>query len=113
MLYIDFADFSRDQERLIKINGRKDKSALDYLEGSLLMNQGPPDNWRSSFFPPSDHSRIISKVTENKIVYCLEVAKYYDDRSSETVDKVHIIYTTYFVSLYMYHIYTYHLIIYL
>ncbi|PON48728.1 Cytokinin oxidase [Trema orientale] len=88
MLYTDFSEFARDQEQLIKINGRKDKNALDYLEGSLLMNQGSPDNWRSSFFPPSDHSRIISKVTDNKIVYCLEVAKFYDDRSSKTVDKV-------------------------
>ncbi|GMN53102.1 hypothetical protein TIFTF001_022238 [Ficus carica] len=51
MLYSDFSAFSRDQERLITINGRKDKNALDYLEGSLLMNQGDPNNWRSSFFP--------------------------------------------------------------
>lgn len=90
MLYSDFSAFSRDQERLIKINGRKDKNALDYLEGSLLMNQGSPNNWRSSFFPPSDHSRIISKVTEHKIIYCLEVAKLYDDSSKTTVDKVFI-----------------------
>ncbi|XP_062091037.1 cytokinin dehydrogenase 3-like [Humulus lupulus] len=88
MLYTDFSEFARDQERLIKINDRKDKNALDYLEGSLLMNQGPPDNWRSSFFPPSDHPRIISKVTQNKIVYCLEIAKFYDDGSIHTVDEV-------------------------
>ena len=88
MLYSDFSAFTRDQERLIKINDRKDKRALDYLEGSLLMNQGSPDNWRSSFFPPSDHSRIISKVTHHKIIYCLEVAKYYDDVSKNTIDKV-------------------------
>ena len=88
MLYSDFSEFTRDQERLIKINDRKDKRALDYLEGSLLMNQGSPDDWRSSFFPPSDHSRIISKVAEHKIIYRLEVAKYYDDTSKNTVDKV-------------------------
>ncbi|XP_030487220.2 cytokinin dehydrogenase 3 [Cannabis sativa] len=88
MLYTNFSEFAEDQERLIKMNDRKDKNALDYLEGSLLMNQGTPDNWRSSFFPPSDHPRIISKVTQNKIIYCLEIAKFYDDRSSQSIHKV-------------------------
>ncbi|KAE7998539.1 hypothetical protein FH972_003076 [Carpinus fangiana] len=89
MLYNDFSAFARDQELLISINGRKQKNALDYLEGLLLMDQGPPDNWRSSFFPLSDHSRIISLVTKHGIIYCLEVAKFYDDRSiNSSVDKV-------------------------
>ncbi|KAL5572470.1 hypothetical protein UlMin_022067 [Ulmus minor] len=88
MLYSDFSAFTRDQERLISINGRRDNNALDYLEGSLLMNQGSPNNWRSSFFPTTVLSRIISKVLDNKIVYCLEVAKYYDDHSGKSVDKV-------------------------
>ncbi|XP_062148850.1 cytokinin dehydrogenase 3-like [Alnus glutinosa] len=87
MLYNDFSAFARDQERLVSINGRKQKNALDYLEGLLLMDQGPPDNWRSSFFPLSDHSRIISLVTKYGIIYCLEVAKFYDDRSINYVDK--------------------------
>uniref|UniRef100_A0A2N9EPW5 cytokinin dehydrogenase n=1 Tax=Fagus sylvatica TaxID=28930 RepID=A0A2N9EPW5_FAGSY len=39
MLYNDFDAFTRDQERLISINGRKQKNSLDYLEGLLLMNQ--------------------------------------------------------------------------
>ena len=91
MLYNDFSAFARDQELLISINGRKQKNALDYLEGLLLMDQGPPDNWRSSFFPLSDHSRIISLVTKHGIIYCLEVAKFYDDRTiNSSVDKVHI-----------------------
>lgn len=88
MLYHDFSTFTRDQERLISINGRKQKNALDYLEGSLLINQGPPDNWRSSFFPLSDHSRIISLVTKHGIIYCMEVAKFYDDQTLTSVDKV-------------------------
>ncbi|XP_022756437.1 cytokinin dehydrogenase 3-like [Durio zibethinus] len=87
MLYNDFSAFSRDQELLISINGRKDKNALDYLEGSLLMDQGSPDNWRSSFFPHADHPKIISLITKHRIIYCLEVVKHYDDQTENTADK--------------------------
>jgi cytokinin dehydrogenase len=90
MLYNDFDAFTRDQERLISINGRKQKNSLDYLEGLLLMNQGPINNWRSSFFPLSDHTRIISLITKHDIIYCLEVAKFYDDQTLNSVDKVHL-----------------------
>ncbi|XP_062010692.1 cytokinin dehydrogenase 3-like [Rosa rugosa] len=88
MLYSDFSAFSRDQERLISINGRQQSNALDYLEGSILINQGPPDNWRaSSFFPQSSHNRIISQVNKHGIIYCLEVVKYYDHHTETTADK--------------------------
>eukprot|EP00257_Ricinus_communis_P002706 XP_002514119.2 cytokinin dehydrogenase 3 [Ricinus communis] len=85
MLYSDFSEFTKDQERLISINGRKQSNALDYVEGSLLMNQGPPNNWRSSFFPSSDIPRIMSLVTQHGIIYCLEVAKYYDDATQHSM----------------------------
>ncbi|XP_020225613.1 cytokinin dehydrogenase 3 [Cajanus cajan] len=87
LLYSDFSAFTKDQERLISINGRKQKTALDFLEGILLMNQGPINNWRSSFFPISDHPRIASLITQHSIIYCLEVAKYYDDQTEKNVDK--------------------------
>ncbi|XP_023516089.1 cytokinin dehydrogenase 3-like [Cucurbita pepo subsp. pepo] len=87
MLYTNFSEFTEDQERLISINGSKQNGALDYLEGLLLMHDGPPDNWRSSFFPPSHHSTIISLVNQHSIIYCLEVAKYYDHTSRHTLDK--------------------------
>ncbi|GAV78492.1 FAD_binding_4 domain-containing protein/Cytokin-bind domain-containing protein [Cephalotus follicularis] len=87
MLYSDFSAFSRDQERLISINGMKANITLDYLEGSLLLNHGSLNNWRSSFFPQSDFSRIISQIIKHGIIYCLEVAKNYDDRTHSTVDK--------------------------
>ncbi|KAK0571067.1 hypothetical protein LWI29_010525 [Acer saccharum] len=87
LLYSDFSTFTRDQEFLISINGRGQKQALNFLEGSLLMDQGSPDNWRSSFFPLSDHSRIISQITEHGIIYCLEVVKYYDEHTQNTVDE--------------------------
>lgn len=93
MLYNDFTAFTRDQELLISINGRHESNALDYLEGSLLMDHGSPDNWRSSFFPPKHHPKITSLITNHRIIYCLEVVKHYDDQTQNTVDKVnhHII----------------------
>ncbi|XP_038880027.1 cytokinin dehydrogenase 3-like [Benincasa hispida] len=92
MLYSNFNEFLKDQEKLISINnndnnGSKQKGGLNYLEGLLLMHDGPPDNWRSSFFPSSHHSTIISLVNQHSIIYCLEVAMYYDDRSRHTLDK--------------------------
>ncbi|XP_031382892.1 cytokinin dehydrogenase 3-like [Punica granatum] len=83
MLYNDFSVFTRDQERLISIHGRKQRNALDYVEGFLMMNQqGSPDSW----FPSSEHARITSLVTKYGVIYCLEVAKYYDDLSRDSVD---------------------------
>ncbi|XP_050220050.1 cytokinin dehydrogenase 3 [Mercurialis annua] len=75
MLYIDFSEFTKDQELLISVNG---SNAVNYVEGSLVMDQGP-NNWRSSFFPSSDIPRIMSLVHQHAIIYCLEVAIYYDD----------------------------------
>jgi cytokinin dehydrogenase len=88
MLYNDFSAFSRDQEHLISINGRK--QAFDYLEGMLLLNQAPPPD--VSFFPEPDQPRIISLVTQHGIIYCIEAAIYYDDRTVNTVDKVHYVF---------------------
>jgi hypothetical protein len=94
LLYNDFGAFTKDQERLISMKGINKNSGLDYLEGMLLMHQGPINNWRSSFFPLSDHHRIISLVTQHRVLYCLEIAKYYDDHSENNVNKVqHFIYS--------------------
>ncbi|KAK4265652.1 hypothetical protein QN277_026676 [Acacia crassicarpa] len=88
VIYNDFSAFTRDQERLISISGDiNNHKALDYLEGMLLMHQGPINNWRSSFFPSSDHPKIISLLVQHRILYCLEVVKYYDEHSEHTVDK--------------------------
>ncbi|KAK4746804.1 hypothetical protein SAY87_025841 [Trapa incisa] len=89
MLYNDFSAFTRDQERLISINGKNQSNALNYLEGNLLMNQGggSSDNWWPSSFPESDVERISSLVTDHGIVYCIEAAKYYDNDSRDSVLK--------------------------
>ncbi|CAJ2638014.1 unnamed protein product [Trifolium pratense] len=87
LLYSDFGAFTKDQERLISMKGINKNSGLDYLEGMLLMHQGPINNWRSSFFPLSDHHRILSLVTQHRVLYCLEIAKYYDHHSENNVNK--------------------------
>ncbi|KAG6723337.1 hypothetical protein I3842_03G203200 [Carya illinoinensis] len=89
MLYDDFSTFSGDQEHLISLNGRENKNGVDYLEGLLLMNHGPLDGWRSSFFPLTDHSKITSLITKNGIIYSIEMAKYYYDDPSldDSIDK--------------------------
>ncbi|CAK9167060.1 unnamed protein product [Ilex paraguariensis] len=81
LLYSDFSTFTRDQEKLIST------TALEYLEGSLIMQQSPPNNWRSSFFSLSDQSRIASLLSQHGIIYCLEVVKYYEHLSIDTVDE--------------------------
>lgn len=87
MLYNDFSAFTRDQEHLISIIG------LDYVEGSLIMHQSSSNNWRSSFFSPNDQSKIASLLSKHGIIYYLEVVKYYDDLTIDSVDEVllHII----------------------
>ncbi|KAG7021337.1 Cytokinin dehydrogenase 3, partial [Cucurbita argyrosperma subsp. argyrosperma] len=87
MLYTNFSAFAKDQERLISFNERQQANALDYLEGLVLLHHDSPDTWRSSFFPPSDHPRIISLANQNSLIYCLEVAKYYDRHTQSTIDK--------------------------
>ncbi|XP_024932650.1 cytokinin dehydrogenase 2 [Ziziphus jujuba] len=84
MLYNDFSAISRDQERLISLNGRGEKDGVDYLEGLLLMRQGPLD---VSSYPKSDQPKIVSLVTQYGIIYLLELAKYYDDSTRDSVDK--------------------------
>ncbi|XP_039160565.1 cytokinin dehydrogenase 3 [Eucalyptus grandis] len=85
MLYSDFSDFTIDQESLISHHGRDQDEALDYVEGSLLMHRNS-DSW-TSFFSLSDRLRLMSLVTEHELLYCIEVAKFYDGRTQTTVDK--------------------------
>jgi len=88
MLYSDFSDFTIDQESLISHHGRDQDEALDYVEGSLLMHRNS-DSW-TSFFSLSDRLRLMSLVTEHELLYCIEVAKFYDGRTQTTVDKVSV-----------------------
>ncbi|KAL8160867.1 hypothetical protein V2J09_012356 [Rumex salicifolius] len=90
MLYVDFETFARDQEILISNN--KDVqgilNGLNYIEGTLMFPKtSSPNNWRSDFFSLDDLTRISSLQTPNGIIYCLEVAKYYDPSYNKFIDE--------------------------
>ncbi|KAF2562147.1 hypothetical protein F2Q70_00014879 [Brassica cretica] len=52
-----------------------------------MLDHGPPDNWRSTYYPPSDHLRIVSMIKRYRVIYCLEVVKYYDETSQHSVNE--------------------------
>ncbi|KAI4363977.1 hypothetical protein MLD38_020126 [Melastoma candidum] len=73
MLYHEFSTFSMDQEHLMS-----SKETFDYMEGFVVINRtGLLNNWRSSF-SPKDPVRASQFNSDGKILYCLEVAKYFD-----------------------------------
>ncbi|KOM39899.1 hypothetical protein LR48_Vigan04g009700 [Vigna angularis] len=84
LLYNNFTAFSSDQEHLISFSEKNDTTAADYVEGKLLFNQSPLE---LSFYPDSDHQRITSLVTQNGIIYIIELVKYYDNNSQAFVTK--------------------------
>ncbi|WVZ20299.1 hypothetical protein V8G54_007621 [Vigna mungo] len=84
LLYNNFSAFSSDQEHLISFGKENETTAADYVEGKLLFNQPPLE---LSFYPDSDHQRITSLVTQNGIIYIIELVKYYDSNSQAFVAK--------------------------
>ncbi|KAG7584405.1 FAD-linked oxidase-like C-terminal [Arabidopsis suecica] len=82
MLYSDFTTFTKDQERLISM---ANDIGVDYLEGQIFLSNGVID---TSFFPPSDQSKVADLVKEHGVIYVLEVAKYYDDPNLPIISKV-------------------------
>ncbi|KAJ4871766.1 Cytokinin dehydrogenase 4 [Raphanus sativus] len=67
ILYSDFSAFTKDQER------------------QLMMSNGIVD---TSFFPLSDQTRVTSLVNDHRIIYVLEIAKYYDSTTLPIIDQV-------------------------
>lgn len=84
MMYTDFSYFTRDQEFLISINGP------NYVEGSLLTDKSPPNNWRSSSFYKSSHQSKINNLlkSNHSLLYSIELVKYYDDNTARNIDEV-------------------------
>ena len=82
---MDFAAFAEVQEQLISSN-----SSFDYVEGFVMINRtGLLNNWRSSFNckDPVQASRFFS---EGKTLFCLEIAKYFNEGDAETTDQVNL-----------------------
>ncbi|XP_057784190.1 cytokinin dehydrogenase 9 [Salvia miltiorrhiza] len=81
-LYSDFSTFARDQEHLIST-----KKSLDYVEGFIIINRtGLLNNWRSSF-NPKDPVQADQFTSDGKLLFCLEVAKYYNPRDSDNINQ--------------------------
>ncbi|KAK4802360.1 hypothetical protein SAY86_000563 [Trapa natans] len=80
VLYSDFDTFTRDQERLISA-----EKTFDYIEGFVIKNRtGLLNNWRSSF-SPQDPVQASQFKSDGKVLFCLEMAKYFKLRESDTV----------------------------
>ncbi|KMT20694.1 hypothetical protein BVRB_1g006690 [Beta vulgaris subsp. vulgaris] len=88
VLYSNFTAFTKDQEYLISLHDRPSSQKFDYVEGFVIVDEGLINNWRSSFFSPSNPVKISSLGASNNgdVLYCLEITKNYFD-SSESVDE--------------------------
>ncbi|PIN20067.1 Proteins containing the FAD binding domain [Handroanthus impetiginosus] len=81
-LYSDFSAFINDQEHLISST-----NSFDYIEGFVIINRtGLLNNWRLSF-NPKDPVQANQFTSEGKILFCLEVAKYYNPEESNHIDE--------------------------
>ncbi|KAJ3694101.1 hypothetical protein LUZ60_009581 [Juncus effusus] len=91
LIYTDIARFTKDQEQLISMDENDALfEFLNYLEGSLLMEDGLIGSWRSSsFFSRQDVERISELIRQHQLaaVYCLEAVFSYDEGISATVDQ--------------------------
>jgi len=83
VLYSDFTEFTRDQERLIS-----EENAFDYIEGFVIINRtGLLNNWRSSF-NPQDPVQASHFKSDGKTLFCLELAKYFNFEQIDVVNQV-------------------------
>ncbi|KAK4392483.1 Cytokinin dehydrogenase 1 [Sesamum angolense] len=81
-LYSDFSMFTNDQEHLIS-----SANTFDYIEGFAIINRtGLLNNWRSSF-NPKDPVQAGQFTSEDKILFCLEVAKYFTPEEADHIDQ--------------------------
>ncbi|VFQ78530.1 unnamed protein product [Cuscuta campestris] len=82
VLYSDFAKFCKDQEALIS-----SKDPFDYVEGFVVINRtGLVNNWRS-IFNPKDPVQASKFSSEGKTLFCLEVAKYFNQEEGGFIRK--------------------------
>lgn len=90
VLYSNFSAFTKDQENLISLHGQPTSRKFDYVEGFVIVDEGLINNWRSSFFSPSNPVKISSIDSNGNggVLYCLEITKNYDDSTADTIDQV-------------------------
>ncbi|PNY17300.1 cytokinin dehydrogenase 5-like protein [Trifolium pratense] len=87
VLYSNFSTFSKDQEFLISLHGKPASQRFDYVEGFVIVDEGLINNWRSSFFSPSNPVKISSLNADGGVLYCLEITKNYHQGNADSVDE--------------------------
>ncbi|KAM0035509.1 putative cytokinin dehydrogenase [Helianthus debilis subsp. tardiflorus] len=88
VLYSNFSSFTHDQEYLISLHGQPNSQKFDYVEGFVIVDEGLINNWRSSFFSPSNPVKISSVSSGGNVLYCLEITKnYYHHSDLEPVNQ--------------------------
>ncbi|KAK1391682.1 Cytokinin dehydrogenase [Heracleum sosnowskyi] len=88
VLYSNFSSFTHDQEYLISLHSQPAAQKFDYVEGFVIVDEGLINNWRSSFFSPSNPVKISSVVGANGgVLYCLEITKNYHQLNAHAIDQ--------------------------
>ncbi|KAJ1401313.1 Oxygen oxidoreductase covalent FAD-binding site, partial [Sesbania bispinosa] len=87
VLYSNFSTFCKDQEFLISLHGKPASERFDYVEGFVIVDEGLINNWRSSFFSPSNPVKITSLNADGGVLYCLEITKNYHQGNADSVDE--------------------------
>ncbi|XP_071685864.1 cytokinin dehydrogenase 5-like [Rutidosis leptorrhynchoides] len=89
ILYSNFSGFTHDQEYLISLHGQPRSKKFDYIEGFVIVDEGLINNWRSSFFSPSNPIKISSIAADHgNVLYCLEITKnYYHHSDPESINQ--------------------------
>ncbi|XP_028771590.1 cytokinin dehydrogenase 5-like [Neltuma alba] len=87
VLYSNFSAFTKDQEFLISLHEKPSKERFDYVEGFVIVDEGLINNWRSSFFSPSNPVKIESLKSDEGVLYCLEITKNYQHEDADIIDQ--------------------------
>ncbi|CAL0327013.1 unnamed protein product [Lupinus luteus] len=87
VLYSNFSTFTKDQEFLISLHEKPASQKFDYVEGSVIVDEGLINNWRSSFFSPSNPVKFISLNVDGGALYCLEITKNYNQENGDSIDE--------------------------
>lgn len=86
LVYVDFKEFTADQERLIGAAAQK-KPSFDYIEGFVIANNSDPAvGWAQATLPegaPFNHRLLPHNA--GPMLYCLELAKYYSACDAPTL----------------------------
>lgn len=93
LLYTDVAAYTADAESII-LPPDDGSATFDFQEGFVNINKvGLLKYWMTSFpFVPKDPAGAEQFVSDDEVLYCLEVAKYFDPENIDSVNEVSIVF---------------------